>query len=104
MSDDQYTIAVDNGSYTNFVNDSAGYGLAQWTYFTRKRKLLEYAKLRGASIGNIDMQLEFLVKEFQEDFSSIWNQLRSSNNLYDLTSLLLNKWENPAVKNILVRY
>lgn len=104
MSDDQYTIAVDNGSYTNFVNDSAGYGLAQWTYFTRKHKLLEYAKLRGASIGNLDMQLEFLVKEFQEDFSSIWNQLRSSNNLYDLTSLLLNKWENPAVKNISVRY
>ena len=34
MTDEQYTQAVDNGSYTNFVNDSAGYGLAQWTYYS----------------------------------------------------------------------
>jgi len=27
MSDAQYTAAVDNGSYTNFIHDSAGYGL-----------------------------------------------------------------------------
>lgn len=104
MSDVQYTEAVDNGSYTNFVYDCAGYGLAQWTYYTRKQKLLNYAKSQGTSIGNLDMQLAFLIKEFQEDFSSIFNQLKSSNNLYDLTLLLLNKWENPAVKNIQVRY
>ena len=104
MSDVQYTTAVDNGTYTNFVHDSAGYGLAQWTYYTRKQKLLNYAKSQGKSIGDLDMQLSFLIKEFQEDFSSIWNQLKSSNNLYDLTLLLLNKWENPTVKNIQVRY
>lgn len=104
MSDVQYTEAVDNGSYTNFVHDCAGYGLAQWTYYTRKQKLLNYAKSQGKSIGDLDMQLAFLIKEFQEDFSSIFNQLKSSNNLYDLTLLLLNKWENPAVKNIQVRY
>jgi hypothetical protein len=28
MSDAEYTAAVDAGTYTNFVNDSAGYGLA----------------------------------------------------------------------------
>ena len=32
MTDSQYTQAVDNGSYSNFVKDYAGYGLAQWTY------------------------------------------------------------------------
>ena len=30
-TDDSYTAAVDNGSYSNFIRDSAGYGLAQWT-------------------------------------------------------------------------
>lgn len=104
MSDEQYTIAVDNGTYTNFVNDCAGYGLAQWTYYTRKRKMLDYSKRYGASIGDLNMQLNFLVEEFQDDFPSIWNQLKSSTNLYDLTLLLLNQWENPAVKNIQVRY
>lgn len=37
MSDVSYTAAVDNGSYSNFVRDSAGYGLAQWTHWSRKR-------------------------------------------------------------------
>lgn len=36
LSDSEYTAKVDNGTYTNFVKDSAGYGLAQWTYWTRK--------------------------------------------------------------------
>lgn len=40
MSDEQYTTAVDNGSYRNFAKDSAGYGLAQWTFHTRKAALL----------------------------------------------------------------
>jgi hypothetical protein len=35
-TDEEYTKEVDNGSYTNFVNDCAGYGIAQWTYHTRK--------------------------------------------------------------------
>ena len=35
LSDTQYTAKVDDGSYTNFVKDSAGYGLAQWTYWSR---------------------------------------------------------------------
>lgn len=32
MSDEEYTNGVNNGTYTNFVKDSAGYGLVQWTY------------------------------------------------------------------------
>ena len=35
-SDADYTAAVDNGIYDGFVNDKAGYGLAQWTYWSRK--------------------------------------------------------------------
>lgn len=36
MTDKQYTDAVNDGTYENFINDKAGYGLAQWTYYTRK--------------------------------------------------------------------
>ena len=36
MTDETYTIEVDTGSYDNFINDKAGYGIAQWTYNTRK--------------------------------------------------------------------
>ena len=40
LSDEEYTKRVDNGKYTNFVYDKAGYGLAQWTYWSRKKALL----------------------------------------------------------------
>ena len=43
-SDAAYTAAVDSGAYTNFIRDSAGYGLAQWTYWSRKQALQQYAK------------------------------------------------------------
>ena len=55
LSDDAYTKAVDNGKYKNFVKDSAGYGLAQWTFWSRKQNLLNYAKSKGVSIGNLNM-------------------------------------------------
>ena len=104
MSDAEYTKAVDNNTYTNFVRDSAGYGLAQWTYYTRKQKLLNFSKSKNQSIGDVKLQTSFLIKELKEDFPSIWKQLKTSNNLYNLTSLLLNQWENPAVKNLSTRY
>ena len=47
MTDEQYTAAVDNGTYTNFVNDKYGYGIFQWTYWSRKQNLLNYAKSKG---------------------------------------------------------
>ena len=40
FTDDSYTAAVDSGSYQNFVRDSAGYGLAQWTFWSRKQNML----------------------------------------------------------------
>ena len=43
-NDESYTRAVDNNTYTNFVKDAVGYGLAQWTYWTRKQNLLNFAR------------------------------------------------------------
>ena len=61
MTDEEYTAAVDSGSYSNFVKDSAGYGLAQWTYWSRKDALLASCKAAGASVGDMDAQLNFLL-------------------------------------------
>lgn len=104
ISDEQYTAAVDNGSYTNFTTDECGYGLAQWTYGKRKEKFLKYIKTLEKSIADLDGQINFLIKEFQEDFSTLWSQLKTSKDLYNLTWILLDKWENPQVKNIDTRY
>ena len=50
-TDDSYTQAVDSGDYQNFIKDSAGYGLAQWTWWTLKRDLLAFAQFRNVSIS-----------------------------------------------------
>ena len=77
MTDAEYTSAVDGGSYNNFVKDSAGYGLAQWTYWSRKQALLEFAKGSGKSIGDLQMQLDFLWKELQ-GYTSVLNTLKNA--------------------------
>ena len=42
FTNETYTQAIDSGTYTNFIYDSAGYGLAQWTYWSRKQQLFNY--------------------------------------------------------------
>lgn len=96
MTDEVYTASVDNGSYTNFVNDSAGYGLAQWTYWSRKQGLLNYAKSKGKSVGDLNTQLEFLVKELKESFPSLYASLKNASAIASATSQFMVKYEMPA--------
>lgn len=103
MSDTEYTAAVDNGSYTNFSKDAVGYGLCQWTYWTRKQELLEFAKSKGVSIGNEDMQVEFAIKELKRDNSSLWSFLCSTTDIEEAASRICKEYERPAVNNITVR-
>lgn len=102
LSDEQYTAAIDNG-LMDFVDD-IGYGYAQWTLASRKRKLLSFAKANGVSIGDPMMQLRFTIKELKEDFHTIWSDLCSSHDLFQLTQVICNVYENPAVKNVGTRY
>ena len=67
LSDEAYTKAVDDGSYTNFVQDKAGYGLVQWTFWSLKEGLLNYARSVGKSIVDWQMQVDFFCKEMAED-------------------------------------
>jgi len=95
MTDAEYTAAVDNGSYSNFINDKAGYGLAQWTYYTRKQALLDYAKKAGASIGSLDMQLAFLWDELQ-GYKTVINTLKSAESVRAASDAVLLEFEKPA--------
>ena len=95
MTDTEYTAAVDSGSYTNFVKDSAGYGLAQWTYWSRKQALLEFAQVAGKSIGDLQMQLDFLWKELQ-GYTSVLNTLKTATTVKAASDAVLTGYERPA--------
>ena len=93
MSDAQYTAVVDNGTYTNFVRDQAGYGLAQWTYWSRKEGLLNLAKSRGKSIADLYVQLDFLCNELQE--FGLFGKLNASKTVRDASNIMLLDFEKP---------
>lgn len=95
-TDATYTAAVDAGTYTNFAKDAAGYGLAQWTYHTRKAALLAFAKAQGKSIGDLGMQLDFLVKELRESFPAVWKTLTTTSSVQAASDAVLLRFERPA--------
>lgn len=94
-TDDAYTAAVDNGTYGNFVKDSAGYGLAQWTYYTRKQSLLDYARSRNASIGDRQMQAEFLYKELSTSYKGVLSVLKAATSIREASNAVLLHFERP---------
>lgn len=94
-TDDSYTAAVDAGSYSNFVYDGAGYGLAQWTYWSRKSKLLIFARTRDVSIGDIDMQLAFLLEEIR-GYTGVWSALIGAKTVRAASDAVLTGYERPS--------
>jgi len=96
MTDEEYTKAVDNGSYTNFVNDKAGYGLFQATFWSIKESLLNYAKSKGASIGDRDMQVDWFLQAMKNDYKSIWTVLTTAKSVREASDAVLLKFERPA--------
>lgn len=91
-----YTEAVDNGSYTNFATDWAGYGLAQWTDSTRKKNLLAYAQQKSASIGNRKMQAEYLMSELETRFTAVLSILKNAKSVREASDAVLLRFECPA--------
>lgn len=102
-TDATYTESVDNGTYTNFVKDSAGYGLAQWTYWSRKQNLLNFAQAAGKSIGDLDMQLDFLWKELNDGYRGVLDLLRNATSVLEASNEILFKFERPANQGISVQ-
>lgn len=98
MTDAEYTAAVDNGSYTedSFVHDSAGYGLAQWTYWSRKQALYDFVKLKGKSIGDLDTQLEFMWTELGSQYREVIQVLFSAKSVREASDAVMLGYERPA--------
>lgn len=102
-TDEEYTCAVDNGTYQNFVYDGAGFGICQWTYWSRKQNLLNFAQAAGKSIGDLDMQLDFLWKELNDGYRGVLDLLRNATSVLEASNEILFKFERPANQGISVQ-
>lgn len=94
-TDDSYTEAVDSGLHKNFAHDAAGYGLAQWTYPTRKENLLRFARQQGESIGSLDMQLAFMYQELK-GYKKLFTILSTTDSIRTASDAFMTQYERPA--------
>lgn len=102
MTDKEYTAAVDDGSYKNFVYDKAGYGLAQWTFWSLKERMLEYARSVGKSIGDLGMQMDFLYLELTRN-KHILSVLENATSVRQASDVMLLQYERPADQSVSVQ-
>lgn len=98
-TDDSYTQAVDSGAYSkdDFVHDSAGYGLAQWTYWSRKKRMYEKWQSGGYdSIGSIRLACDFLWQELSGTYSGVLKVLKNASSVREASDKVLHDFERPA--------
>ena len=96
MTDEEYTAAVDNGAYTDFVTDSCGYGLYQSTHEAIKGSMLRFAKSRGMSIGDTDMQVDHFIALMKTEFPTVWKTLTTAKTVREASDAVLLNFERPA--------
>lgn len=97
MTDVEYTDVVDSGKYskTKFVNDKCDYGLCQWIFSSRKRGLYDLAKKSGKSVGDLELQLNYIWQELQA-YSSVLKVLRGATSIREASDDVLTRYEKPA--------
>lgn len=97
LTDEEYTHNVDNKiiSREQFIKDKSGYGIAQWTYWSRKQNLYDYIKTRNKSIADLQCQLEFLLIELKQ-YKDVWAILQTTKSIKQASDVILTQFERPA--------
>lgn len=97
-----YTANVNSGAVSeySFVRNGpggGGYGLAQWTYYTRKQNLYNRWKSGNYdSIGSIELACDFLWWELQNSYTGVLNVLKTATSVRQASDKVLHDFENPA--------
>lgn len=98
----EYTKKVDNGTVSeyDFVHNGpggGGYGLAQWTYYSRKQGLYDLYKSGGyASIGSIQLACDYLWRELNGEFLKVLNKLKDATSVRMASNEVLHNFERPT--------
>ena len=100
LTDAEYTRRADAGEKIHgdyyFTHDSAGYGIVQWTYWSRKKGLLDFAKAVGKSVGDLDVQIAYMLKELSGYYTAAWKVLTATDSIYEAVKICVTAYEKPA--------
>ncbi len=95
LTNEAYTRLTDLHKDNNFITDGIAYGLAQWRYHTRKKGLLDKAITERKSVGDLDLQLSYLLEELKS-YKTVDSTLRSAKTIREASDIVLLKYEKPA--------
>ena len=103
-----YTEGVVNGSIgrSQFGRDQKGYGLAQWTYYTRKEDLYDFWNGSGKALDDAGMQVSFAVQELSEngEYAGLWSVLKTTDDIWTAADKVCRLYERPYYNNVDARY
>lgn len=96
-----YADRIDRGRMTRdqFKYDTTGgggWGLCQWTFWSRKEGLYDYCKELGASIGDLSAQVKYFCKECRERYTDVWQTITTTNDIQAASDAVLLRYERPA--------
>ena len=95
IKDPDYVKKADAGEI-DFAHDKHAFGLVQWCFYTRKGGLLAYAQQTGRSVGHLQMQLEYMVKEMSQDYKSVWKAVTEAKSIRTASDTVMLKYEKPT--------
>lgn len=100
LTDAEYTRRADAGEKIHgdyyFSHDSAGYGIVQWTYWSRKKGLLDFAKAAGKSVGDLDVQIAYMLKELSGYYTAAWKVLTTTDSIAKAVNICVTNYEKPT--------
>ena len=99
ISDEEFTEKLNNGEYKEFVNDGYGYGLCQWTWYSRKYSLQKYINHCNVSIDNVFAQLDFMIAEIN-GYPTVKKVLENSNNVQEISDTFMCQFERPLDQSV----
>lgn len=104
VTDVEYTQLADLGQF-DFVNDSVGYGLWQFTYYEFKQTLWDTAKSNGTSVSDVETQAETLINILKTpEFSELMKFLKNTSDPALASEKFMLVFERPAVISTSARH
>lgn len=104
VTDEEYTQLADL-EQVDFVNDSVGYGLWQFTYYEFKQVLLDTARSNETSVSDVETQVETLIKILKTpEFSKLMKFLKNTSDPALASEKFMLGFERPAVISTSARH
>lgn len=98
VTDEEFTQALNSGKYSEdkFLYDHFGYGLAQWTYWSRKKCFYDFMKKNAQSFDDVLVQVDFLLWEMRTSYKTSYNICKNAKSIKEAAEVILKDFEKPA--------